>query len=78
MSEVGFKPLTPQGKFLGCESLPDFGLLCKVCGLWWDCISASPTHFDVDFFLLAQCAGFRPLVLGGPSQEEIVTYIAID
>lgn len=34
----------------GCEFHSHFGWLCWVWGLWPDCVSASPIHFDVGFF----------------------------
>lgn len=48
--DMWFNLFAPQGEDQVCEFPPDCGSLCWRLGLWRDCISASPSHFDVGFF----------------------------
>lgn len=52
---VGFELFTPQGEASGFEFPPDCGPPLLGWGLQQDCVPASPTHFDVVFFLFVQC-----------------------
>lgn len=49
---VGFSALTPPAEAQGCEFPPNYWLLCQGWGLWQECASASPTYFNVGFFLI--------------------------
>ena len=42
--------------------------------LWQDCVSASPAHFDVGFFLFAQQAGVTQLLWGFLSERNYSMY----
>lgn len=53
--QLEFKPFSPQGEALDFEFHPDCRLLHWDWSLWWNCISASPTCFDVSLLSLAQC-----------------------
>ena len=59
---VGFKPFTSQREAGDCVSW--WGSLHQGWGLRRQCVSASPTHFDVGFFLCAWCVGVTRLVSG--------------
>ena len=50
---------------------------CQDWGLWQDCVSASPTHFIMRFFLPTQCVGVPQLVSEFLS-EIILPYLTID
>lgn len=60
-----------------CEFPPDCGSLYWECSSWWDCVSASLTHFNVAFFSFATCVGVAQLVFW-PLSEEIVPCAAVD
>lgn len=77
VSVVGFKLFTPQEESLGFEFSPDCRSLYMRWSIWWDCVSASSTCFDVGFSLFIQCVGVSQLALGFLS-EEIVPYVAVD
>lgn len=73
-----FNLFAPQGEDQVCEFPPDCGSLCWRLGLWRDCISASPSHFDVGFFFSPfPCVGVTQLVLGLFS-EQIFPYVTAD
>lgn len=43
---------------------PDYKALCWRWGLWYDCVSAFPNHFNVGIFSVAQYVEFTQLVSG--------------
>lgn len=51
--DVGFKPFAPQGEAPGFEFPSDCGSSGQGWSLQQDCVSASPTHFDMGFFSIA-------------------------
>ena len=63
VSQVQTQTLTLQGKALGFEFSPGCCSSSWESGLWWDCVSTSPTSLDI-FFLLTWFAqilwGFFP------------------
>lgn len=71
-----FKSFAPQEESLGFEFSPDCQSSYVGWSIWLDSVSASPTCFDVGFFLFIQC-GVSQLVLGFLS-EEIVPYVSVD
>lgn len=48
----GSVPSILQQKLRAVNSLPTTDLLCQGWGLWQECASASPTYFNVGFFLI--------------------------
>ena len=49
--DVGFKAFAPQGEAWGFEIPPNCGFVSQGWSLWQNRVSASPTCFDVGFFL---------------------------
>ena len=74
--DEGFKPFAPQGEAQVCEFPPHCGSLWQRWSLWQDCVSASPTCFNVGFYSFTQCVGATQLVMGILS-VEIVLYVAV-
>lgn len=66
---MGCEPFAHKGEALGLSSLPVVSQLpCQGCSFWQVCVLASPTHFDVIFFLFATqptFGGFFVVVFGG-------------
>ena len=78
-AKYGVQTLCSAGRSVSCASSQLWLLSWGWC-LWWDCISASPTHFnmDVGFFLFDWCVGVAYWVfLGGGGGVVLDSFIKI-
>ena len=75
--DVETKPFTPQGEAGSWGFLPNCVMLCQGWSLWWECVSALLTCFDIGVFSFSQCVGVAQLVSGSLS-EGIAPCIAVD
>lgn len=74
--DVGFKPFAPQVETWNWEAPPNCLTLCQGWGLWQECASAFPTHFDEGIFSFTPYVGVTQLVSSFLSQG-IASHVAV-